>query len=93
MHSVFGKINYGGLNTTAYTWDWYCHLVGDKASLLVLVTLKLLERQYNFTFLVSYEWVNEARVFVPDKPLPASVIQHSSLLGPFLSYEENEMII
>jgi hypothetical protein len=20
-------------NTTAYTWDWYCHLVGDKASL------------------------------------------------------------
>jgi hypothetical protein len=21
------------LNTTAYTWDWYCHLVGDRASL------------------------------------------------------------
>ncbi len=21
-------------NTTAYTWDWYCHLVGDRASLL-----------------------------------------------------------
>jgi len=20
-------------NTTAYTWDWYCHLVGDRASL------------------------------------------------------------
>jgi len=34
VHSVFGKINYGGLNTTAYTWDWYCHLVGDRASLL-----------------------------------------------------------
>jgi hypothetical protein len=21
-------------NTKAYTWDWYCHLVGDRASLL-----------------------------------------------------------
>jgi hypothetical protein len=20
-------------NTTAYNWDWYCHLVGDRASL------------------------------------------------------------
>ncbi len=20
-------------NTTAYTWDWHCHLVGDRASL------------------------------------------------------------
>jgi hypothetical protein len=20
-------------NTTAYTWNWYCHLVGDRASL------------------------------------------------------------
>jgi len=33
VHSVFGKINYGGLNTIAYTWDWYCHLVDDRASL------------------------------------------------------------
>ncbi len=33
VHSVFGKINYGVQNTTAYTWDWYCHLVGDRASL------------------------------------------------------------
>ncbi len=80
-------------NTTAYTWDWYCHLVGDRASLLVLVTLTLLGSQYNFTFLASNEWVHKAGVFIPGKPFQASVMQHSSLLGPFLSYEENEMFI
>ncbi len=31
-----------------------------------------------------------ARVFVPCKPLLPSEVLHSSLLGPFLSYEENE---
>jgi hypothetical protein len=29
------------LNTTAYTWDWYCHLVGDRASLMEELVLML----------------------------------------------------
>jgi len=31
VHSVFSKINM--VNTTAQSWDWYCHLVGDRDSL------------------------------------------------------------
>jgi hypothetical protein len=26
-------------NATAYTWDWYCHLVVDKASLMSSIPL------------------------------------------------------
>ncbi len=33
---VVGKINYCGLKHD-YTWDWYCHLVGDRASLCLNV--------------------------------------------------------
>jgi hypothetical protein len=32
VHSVFGKINYGCLKHKSLTWDWYCHLVGHRAS-------------------------------------------------------------
>jgi hypothetical protein len=29
------------LNTTAYTWDWYCHLVGERASLTSFLPQKI----------------------------------------------------
>jgi hypothetical protein len=29
-------------------------------------------------------------VFVPHKPIQPIAVQHSSLLGPFVIYEENE---
>jgi hypothetical protein len=32
-HSALGKKIIIVKNATAYTWDWYCHLVVDKASL------------------------------------------------------------
>jgi hypothetical protein len=34
--------------------------------------------------------VKEARAFVHDKPLGCSILKHSSLLGPFISYKEKE---
>ncbi len=35
VHSVFGKINYGGLkHNSLYLGLVYCHLVGDRASLI-----------------------------------------------------------
>jgi len=32
-HSALGKKIIIVKNATAYTWDWYCHLVVDRASL------------------------------------------------------------
>jgi hypothetical protein len=46
----------------------------------------------HFIFLVTSEWSQKARVFVTVKPFEQSVIQHSSLFGPFLSYEEHEVL-
>jgi hypothetical protein len=33
-------------NTTAYTWDWYSHLVGDRAS-LKNATFSINDTQHN----------------------------------------------
>jgi hypothetical protein len=43
----------------------------------------------NFIFFVTFEWAQYARGFVPCKPFHFQVMQHSSLLGLFLRYEEN----
>jgi hypothetical protein len=32
-------------NTTAYTWEWYCHLMGDRAS---FYNCKKLEKMVKF---------------------------------------------
>ncbi len=41
---------------------------------------------------VAYEWAREAGVFVPGEPFQPCVMLHASLLGPIISYEENEML-
>ncbi len=43
-------------------------------------------------FFVTYKKLQLATVFVPNKPFHFSVIQHSSLLGPYESYKENEVL-
>ncbi len=35
-HSALGKKIIIAKNATAYTWDWYCHLVIDRASLFTI---------------------------------------------------------
>jgi hypothetical protein len=52
----------------------------------------LVQYSQYFIFLVTYEWVQKATVFVRGMPFQASVIQHSSLWGSFLSYQENEVV-
>jgi hypothetical protein len=37
-------------NATAYTWDWYCHLVVDRASLAVKL-LVLMSRPTDISFI------------------------------------------
>jgi len=32
------------LKHTAYTWDWYCHLVGDRASLIPQINIMTLTK-------------------------------------------------
>jgi hypothetical protein len=43
-HSALGKKIIIVKNATAYTWDWYCHLVVDRASLLAKKILKCISR-------------------------------------------------
>jgi hypothetical protein len=40
-----------------------------------------------FKFFIASEMAQQASVFVTEKPFHTIVVQHSSLLGPFLSYE------
>ncbi len=44
-----------------------------------------------FILLVTHEWAHWIGVFVPGKPFQRSVMKHSSLLCPFLSYKEKEI--
>ncbi len=43
-------------------------------------------------FIFNYKWFQKAKVFVTGKPFHSSVMQHSYLLGPFVSYEESEVL-
>ncbi len=47
---------------------------------------------YHFIFFVTYDWAQKARVFVTGKPFWPTVVQLSSLLGQYISYEENEVL-
>ncbi len=43
-------------------------------------------------FFVTYKWAQSARVFVPDKLFQSNVVQHSTLMGPFVNYEEKDVL-
>jgi hypothetical protein len=43
-------------------------------------------------FFVTYKWAKKARAIVSDKPFQPNVMQHSSLLGTFASYEGNKVL-
>ncbi len=45
----------------------------------------------HFIFFTIYIWSQYIRVFLPSKPFQRGVVKHSSLLGPFISWKENEM--
>ncbi len=42
----------------------------------------------HFILFITYKWAQQGRVFVNDQPFLPSVIWQSSLLGPFVCYEE-----
>ncbi len=46
----------------------------------------------HFIFLVTCEWAQYARVFVPAKPFQLSVMYKTFFLGPFVSYDEYEVL-
>jgi hypothetical protein len=43
-------------------------------------------------FLCNLQMGLKARVFTIFKPFQHSVMEHASLLGPFVSYQENEVL-
>ncbi len=47
---------------------------------------------HHFIFFATYKWAQKARVFVPAKPIEPIIIQHPSMLGPFASYVENDVL-
>jgi hypothetical protein len=49
-------------NTTAYTWDWYCHLVDDRASLCVFIRWKVSVTSMHLTMFVE-RWVSYLALF------------------------------
>jgi hypothetical protein len=46
----------------------------------------------NISFFVTYKWAQKAKLFAIGKFFLSSVKQHSSLLGPFISSEEKDML-
>jgi len=46
----------------------------------------------HFIFFTTYKWTHEGRVFCRGKLFQPSGMQHSSLLGLFISYKENEVL-
>jgi hypothetical protein len=57
---------------------------------LGLLTKIRLQSYYNNFFIIPYEWAQYARPLVTALPIQPNAIKHSSLLGSFLSCEENE---
>ena len=45
-----------------------------------------------FIVFVTYERVKKARVFGPGKTFQPSVLQHSNSLGPWVCYEDKEVL-
>ncbi len=43
-------------------------------------------------FSITYKWAQYARGIAFSKPLQSSLMQHSSFLGPLVSYKENEVL-
>jgi hypothetical protein len=72
------KINKINKYKKIYLW---LYLIGDEESLIHGVIFKALR------FFVAYNWAQKARVFVTGKSFWPSVINRSSLLGLFVSYE------
>jgi hypothetical protein len=62
----------------------------EEKEVLWLVPLWLYSQ--HFVFFITYEWTKYVRVFVPGKPFQPSGPKHSSLLGAFVSSEENEAL-
>ncbi len=61
VHFVVGKINYGGLKPTAYTWDWYCLLVDDRASFILLHSKPAFVSHFNLNVIFAYSSRAEAQ--------------------------------
>jgi len=58
---------------------------------LLLIQFHGLYSQY-LIFFVTYKCAQEARAFVSGKLFQWSVMKHTSLLGPFISYKNDELL-
>jgi hypothetical protein len=56
-HSALGKKIFIVKSATAYTWDWYCHLVVDRASLKWIIYISNLNAKL-FFLVDETKWSN-----------------------------------
>ncbi len=63
-------------------------LVSYKENEVIWIQLMRTYSQH-FIFFITYEWVQQGRVFVPGMFLQPSVMKHPSSLHPLVSYKEN----
>ncbi len=60
--------------------------------LFIFIFVWLNDNWLDFVFSITYEWVQQATVFVLGKPLQPSEMWHSSLMDAYISYRENEVL-
>ncbi len=58
----------------------------------VLSTQRLGAYSHHCIFFLTYPWAQKDRVFVSGDSFQASVMLHSSLLGPIISYKEDKVL-
>jgi hypothetical protein len=54
--------------------------------------MKICEYSQHFIFFVTHKYAQYCRAPDPTQPFQSRVMKQSSLLGPLLSYEENEVL-
>ncbi len=59
---------------------WYFYSISPRSHIL------------NTLFSETYEWAQQAKVFVPGKHIQRIVLQHSSLLSPFAIFKEDKVL-
>ncbi len=84
---TLGSKGLSGTNTLAY-WNPFISYVENE--LLRLRTQGSISQ--HLVFFETYEWAQKASVFVLGKTFWPDLLQHSSFLGPYISYTGNEML-
>jgi hypothetical protein len=65
---------------------------GDKKSKAILEYIHKTCKEFPVIIMI-YKWAQKAGVFVPGKPFQTRIMQHSSLLGIFIIFNDQKNIL